>query len=424
MRQVFEETAVKKIPSIILFLLLLVASATAQQIRVSPSSVTAYSQGATTVYLTFSGVVNKRPADACWSGAIVPAAPDIGFRSDPSTMFGCLPVRYDQSRLGAAGIYTDIMSIPPSVARKAYTDAVNGAQATFFYVRRFVSTIGGPDEFVPVTIRLGGNGSSSPFSLTDVKLSWGIDKPVVLINAEQRLPGIKAEITYTGSGRLKGRWELVKPGEELPSDLDLLTEASLPTELRALQRRYTLLNRFNIFLAPTGRLILPGPESWRVPSHMEGLYLVLLRIEAVEDLSGNSVLADIGGGSATIATGGVAGFRLPALRYYVGSSTGITATNGKPELVGPDDNAILPAGAGLEFRWTQIEGASLYRIEVRDGDDSLVMSAIAVAGTASYGAPSWLKDKLKAGLLKWRVVAFDLAGKQLSESPTRRLRFN
>ena len=413
----------KKIPLIAAFVLVLVTSAAAQQIRVTPTSVTAYSQGATTVYLTFSGVINKRPADACWSGGIISASPDIGFRGDPATLFGCLPVRYDQSRLGAAGIYTDIMSVPPSVARKAYADAANGAEATFFYVRRFVSTVGGPDEFVPVTIRLGGNGSSAPFSLTDVKLSWGVDKPVVLIGAEQKLPRITADITYTGSGRLKGRWELVKPGEELPSDLDLLTEATLPAELRALQRRYTLLNRFNVFLPPTGRIIIPGPETWRVPSHMDGLYLVLLRIEAVEDLSGNSRLADIGAGAATIPTGGVAGFRVPALRYYVGSGTGVTATNVKPELLGPDDNAVLSEGSGLEFKWARIEGASLYRIELRDANDSLVMSAIALSGTSAYGAPSWLRDKLKDGVLKWRVLAFDAAGKQLGESPTRRLRF-
>lgn len=414
----------KKIPLIISFLLLLVTSAAAQQIRVTPTSVTAYSQGATTVYLTFSGVINKRAADACWSGEIVSAAPDIGFRIDPATVFGCLPVRYDQSRLNATGIYTDIMSIPPSVARKAYTDAANGAQATFFYVRRFVSTVGGPDEFVPVTIRLSGNGSSTPFSLTDVKLSWGVDKPVVLINAEEKLPGISAEITYTGTGRLKGRWEIVKPGEELPSDLDLLTEATLPAELRALQRRYTLLSRFNLFLPPTGKVTLRGPEQWRVPAHMEGLYLVLLRIEAVEDLSGNSRLADIGAGTSTIPTGGVAGFRMPTLRYYVGSGTGDTAATGRPDLLAPDDNAVLASASPLELRWTQVEGVSLYRIELRDTADSLLMSAIVLPGVAVYSAPSWLKDKLGDGLVQWRVVGLDKSGKQLSESPTRRLRIS
>lgn len=413
----------KKIPLIISFFLLLAAGAAAQTIRVTPTSVTAYSQGATTVYLTFSGVINKRPADACWSGEIVPAAPDIGFRGDPATLFGCLPVRYDQSRLNATGVYTDIMSIPPSVARKAYADAANGAQATFFYVRRFVSTVGGPDEFVVVTIRLSGNGASTPFSLTDVKLLWGVDKPVVLIKAEEKLPGIKAEITYTGTGRLKGRWEIVKPGEELPSDLDLLTEATLPAELRALQRRYTLLNRFNIFLPPTGKFILKGPDWQRVPSHMDGLYLVLLRIEAVEDLSGNSRLAEIGAGAATIPTGGVAGFRMPTLRYYVGSSTGNTAAV-KPDLLAPDDNAVLASATALEFRWTQVEGVSLYRIELRDTADSLVMSAIVLPGVAVYSAPSWLKDKLGDGILQWRVVGLDTLGKQLSESPTRRLRFS
>lgn len=413
----------KKILLILSFLLLSATGVGAQTIRVTPTSVTAYSQGATTVYLTFSGVIDKRPADACWSGEIVSAAPDIGFRGDPATLFGCLPVRYDQSRLNATGVYTDIMSIPPSVARKAYADAANGATATFFYVRRFVSTVGGPDEFVPITIRLSGNGASTPFSLTDVRLSWGVDKPVVLINAEQRLPGIKAEISYTGTGRLKGRWEIVKPGEELPSDLDLLTEATLPAELRAAQRRYTLLNRFNVFLPPTGKYVLQGPDWQRVPSHIEGLYLVLLRIEAVEDLAGNSRLGDIGAGTGVIPTGGVAGFQMPALRYYVGGSSGATAAAG-PELLGPDDNAVLQPGRPLEFRWSQIEGASLYRIELLDVADSIVMSAIQLGGIGVYAAPSWLKDKLADGTLRWRVVALDQTGKQLGESTTRRLQLS
>ena len=43
----------KKIAAIITFLFLFAASAAAQTIRVSPSSVNTYSQGATTVFLTF-----------------------------------------------------------------------------------------------------------------------------------------------------------------------------------------------------------------------------------------------------------------------------------------------------------------------------------------------------------------------------------
>ncbi|MEW6210058.1 MAG: hypothetical protein AB1631_16950, partial [Acidobacteriota bacterium] len=192
------------IPLILFFFFAPVAAA--QNIRVTPSTVNAYSQGATTVYLTFTGVVNKRPVDACWCGDLISAAPDIGMKCDPATVFGCLPVRYDQSRLGGNSTYTDIMSIPASVARRAYADAASGAEATFFYVRRFVSLTGGPDEFVPVTIRLSGNGAAVSFSITDVNLVWGVNKPVLLVKADEKLPRIEAEIKYTGAGRLKGRW--------------------------------------------------------------------------------------------------------------------------------------------------------------------------------------------------------------------------
>jgi hypothetical protein len=44
-----------------------------------------------------------------------------------------------------------------------------------------------------------------------VKLTWGVGKPVLFVKTTEQLPRIQAEITYTGTGHLKGRWELVKP---------------------------------------------------------------------------------------------------------------------------------------------------------------------------------------------------------------------
>ena len=40
------------------------------------------------------------------------------------------------------------------------------------------------------------------------------------------MPAFTARIAYTGTGRLIGRWEIVLPGEELPTPEDLLTEAT------------------------------------------------------------------------------------------------------------------------------------------------------------------------------------------------------
>ena len=245
---------------ILTFIVLFSISAFAQ-VSVSPDNVTAYSQGSTSAYLTFSGVVNLTPSDATWCGDLIPAAPDIGFRCDPATIFGVLPARYDQSSLNGSR-YTDIMSITPIVARRAYTDATQGNDSRFFYVRHFISTNGGQNQFVPVTIRLSGNGAGVPFSLTAVQLNWlDGEKVVPFIKPSEELPRITAEIRYTGTGRLKGRWEIVKPGEEIPSSRDLLSEAALPVEERGRQRRYTLLSRFNVNLPPGGKYILPGPEN-------------------------------------------------------------------------------------------------------------------------------------------------------------------
>ena len=142
----------------------------------------------------FGGLINKRPAEATWCGDLISAAPDLGMKCDPAKIFGLLPQRYNQSRLSGTNAYTDIMSITPQVARRAYLDAARGSTSTFFYVRSFVSTTGGPDEYVAVTIRLSGNGSRVPLSLTEVKLSWGVGKPVLFIKTGERLPQITAEI--------------------------------------------------------------------------------------------------------------------------------------------------------------------------------------------------------------------------------------
>lgn len=416
-----------KILLTVIILLFASIASSAQNVTVSPADVNAYSQGATTVFLTFGNVVNVRPAESTWCGDIISAAPNLGFRCDPATVFGQLPARYDQSRLSGTNAYTDIMSITPAVARKAYLDAVSGSDARFFYVRRFVSTVGGFDEYVPVTIRLSGNGARVPFSLTDVKLQWdGGIKVVPFINVNQKLPKITAEIKYTGTGRLKGRWEIVKPGESLPEQKDLLSEASLPIEQRGTQRRYTQLNRFNVYLPPGGRYTLSGPENWRIDKTIEGMYLILLRIEASEDAESQSNTAN-----GVVTSGGAAGFAMPVLRYYVGGSGNNRtisivddSTNSNSFVVGfaaltPEDDSIAPDDKPATFGWTAFENAALYRLEIENEKGELILSSVLPAERRIYRAPSWLKEKAK--VVRWRVVALKEDGNKLSETKQRTL---
>jgi hypothetical protein len=395
------------------------------QIRVNPDGVNVNSQGSTVVYLTFGSLLaTHRSAEGCWCGDLIPAAPGIGLACNPATIFGCIPARFDLStRSGAGGLgFTDIMSIPPSVARRAYQAAVDGDRSSFFYVRRFIDTAGGPDEFVNVTCRMSGGGPRTPFSLTDVKLSFAIDKPVLLVKADEKLPPVKAEIAYNGTGRLKGRWEVVLPGEEAPSETDLLTEATLPIEERAKQRRYTQLSTFNIFLPPDGKYTLAGPDAARLPNTVRGEYLLLLRIEATDEKEGDSNLALLGVGPAVVHSGAVAGFPLPVLRYYVGSGPDSQLSN-TLALLFPDDKVFLPSEKVIEFKWSETVLAAFYRLEVVDMGGQPVLSALLTPGKGIYRSPPWLKDKVGGGYARWRVVALDQRGEAISESGWRDFRF-
>jgi hypothetical protein len=382
-----------------------------------PNGVNVNSQGATTVFITFGGLANQVPVEAFWCGELVSAAPDRGSKCAPGTIFGRLPLRFDQSRLNGTTSFTDIMSIPPSVARRAYQAAASGATSSFFYVRRFVSTVDGPDEYVFVTCRMAGGGARVPFSLLDVRLRFAGDATVLSVARGAVPPALEAEIAYNGTGRLQGRWEVVLPGDEPPASRDLLTEATLPPEERPLQKRYTELSRFNLFLPPTGRVVLPGPDPARLPTTADGLYQVLLRVEASNDKEADSNLALAGAGTGIVHSGAVAGFPLPVLRYFVGSVPSRSAGGGVAPLSPAPGAAIFP-DTPVEFAWSEHSGAALYRLEVAPtGSEEPVFAAVVQQGILSYRAPGFLASKAVDGKLRWRVVALSHDGGEAAASP-------
>lgn len=406
-------------------LLLSISGVSFSQIRVNPNGVNVNSNGSTTVFLTFGRIVNQVPVEAFWCGELISAAPDIGFKCSPNSLFGRLPIRYDLSKINPDGTFTDIMSIPPSVVRRAYQAAQQGSASDFFYVRRFQSLVGGPDEYVTVTCRMAGGGARVPFALQDVTITADTETPVVFVKKGETAPQLVAEIYYNGSGQLKGRWEVVLPGEEPPTTRDLLTEASLPVEERGLQRRYTEIGRFNVFLPPTGKFLLPGPKAKRLPTDVDGLYMVLLRIEASDDKEGDSSLGAIGAGSGVIHSGAVAGFPMPPFRYYVGNveSELLTAKDGKLQLLFPAENAAIQPEQFVDFSWVEIKHAALYRLEVKDSQGQMVLSALLQSGVGTYRAPSWLKERAPDGKLQWQMTALNFAGDVVLASDWRTFKF-
>ncbi len=188
-----------------------------------------------------------------------------------------------------------------------------------------------------------------------------------------------------------------------------MSEAALPIEERGTQKRYTLLNRFNVNLPPGGKYILPGPENWRIDKTVEGMYLLLFRVEASDAPDSAS---NIGG--ATLPTGAVAGFAMPTLRYYVGNSTNtniqqITKTN---LISGELSNQPLP----IILRWKAVADTKIYRLEIEDNENKKIFSAVVLPSFKQYQLPSFIRELTVSKQLKWRVTAFDAGGKTLEES--------
>ncbi len=388
-------------------------------IRVSPHWVNINTVGVTTVFLTFGDVTGFLPAEAVWCGEIMNAGPDIGDRPVPGTIFGSLPARYDRSRFSGTGGFTDIMSIPASVARRAYQAAAGGERSTFFYVRRFISTSGGPDEYVAVSCELSGGGARSPFAVTGVNLSFENGEILPSVRAGAMPPSLSATLSYTGTGQLQGRWEVVRPGDTPPSEADLLTEGSLPAEQRASQRRYPEVERFSVFLPPTGLATLRGPDPSRLPSGVSGVYMVLLRIETAADVEAQSDLAGVGAGPAEVSTGAAAGFAIPPLRYVVGEGPGNHA--GVITQLEPRDMSVIEPGKPVELSWTSTAGGVLGRVVLIDPSNVVVAAALKAPGAGMYHLPPWIWTTTDAHTLSWSIEALDDDGRVITKSPWRTL---
>jgi hypothetical protein len=266
-------------------------------------------------------------------------------------------------------------------------------------------------------------GARSPLALLDVRLQFEGASAQAVLPAVARtaqggeLPRFAARILYNGTGELRGRWELVQPGDTEPTPEDLLTEGTLPPELRGTQRRWRLIDRFQVFALPGGELSIPGPDPQRIALDADGPYQLLLRIEASDDKEGQSNT----GGGRLATSGGVAGFALPVLRFYVGAADQWRRWPARRGFAGTAGTRVGHGAAGpaLRFAWIDIDGAALYRLEVQ-GDGKPLFAAFVKPLVSQYVAPALVAEQT-AIERRWRVLALDAAGRVLAQSDWRSL---
>jgi hypothetical protein len=159
---------------------------------------------------------------------------------------------------------------------------------------------------------------------------------------------------------------------------------------------------------------------------VDGVYHILLRVEATPDKEGDSNLGAVGAGSGVVTSGGVAGFPMPTLRYVVGSGEGeaIASTIAREAvaLILPRAAAQLPRDSSFTFTWAASLQAALYRLELESVSGAPLYSALVAGPVASYRTPPFLAERLgDAESLRWRVVATDARGREVGRSGWRAL---
>jgi len=215
-------------------------------------------------------------------------------------------------------------------------------------------------------------------------------------------PRVKADLSYTGSGMLRGKWEIAEPSSTAG------TPAFYP------------LTNVQQFLSQLGRVTIYSP---RLPANMTGLYMVRFRITDPQP-----------------------GFNTPVIRYFINATKGAH----KPvslDLIAPAHGSVI--SENTRFFWQELPGARAYLLEIfspalanpgqpventtEKGVASLLVPESGINGgppvsgmliPANQATLSQLtRARLKSGQrYLWRVQAIGASGRIIGKSPLRAIR--
>ena len=291
---------------------------------------------------------------------------------------------------------TETIAIPSSIIYQALRNGDRG----FLFNRLFSD--GQSSRSRDVILNITG-GSGALLSLTRVSLRFDNGSVERVVRPATAMT-VRAQVGFTGTGRLAGVWEVAWPG----------TSATQPI--------YQPLALVRLNLAG-GQTVIQSP---RLPTTISGLYRIRLR------LTDPALPED----------------RLPVLRYFVFGRYG-EGLPGNIRLVSPISPSAV--GRGTVFQWHPVSGAHAYRLEIFPMPRAIVtdsgkldkarVSRVPEAGAervagavvrAGKGTTPGLTlgdttilSRLRAGQrYLWRVLALDGKGRVIAVSTFGEIRRN
>lgn len=205
--------------------------------------------------------------------------------------------------------FTETVEVPSAVVAQA----LKLGASSLTYQRSFTDSGGAATGFIALA-PTGLRGAE--FGLTRIELKFDDDSRIRVVPQGSDLTAI-AEINFSGSGRLRGRWVVRDP-----------------TDIAGVRFRTLAVVYRN--LAGGRRLSIRSPD---LPTSMQGPYRLEFRVDEPElNRSG------------------------PSLDYYVSASVAATPFLPSMTVSGPRDGAAL--APDTQFGWEAVAGADIYVVEV------------------------------------------------------------
>ena len=345
----------KMIFSFLSFLLAFIAMAETQAaVNISPSSVNVARGQGNTVALTyqFSGypgsTVFNSAEGVFWGGS------ELGRVNFPLTVL----------MTGGRGIVTETLVIPAAIAERA----IQQGSARFSY-RRVFHAPSGASLTTSVSMTVTGE-SIGQFGIKRINLYFENGRAEINVLKNQKGLKATADISYIGSGLLKGYWEV--DGR--------------------------VLSPVNRTLMSGQSITLTTPEIPPLPTFEAGQHTVRF-----------------------VVTSPAQGIPLPSLVYFVTAEESAERFIAL-KLKSPADKAEL-SYAPLLFQWEEFASA-LYLIQFYENADGKPIFS-AYTRKPNYKLPDVaLKSTFKTGkVYYWKVTGFDRQKRRTGESQTARFRF-